>query len=133
MSNKTRPYEGIEALLAELKDRGIKTAVISNKSDAAVKALCGRFFPGILSIASGASDLFREKPDPGLVLAVIRELGAIKEETVYVGDTEVDIQTARNAGIKSVGVSWGYRTKEILMMQPPDFFILHPHQLLSIL
>ncbi|NLO46905.1 MAG: HAD family hydrolase [Clostridiales bacterium] len=133
MCNKTQPYDGIEALLKTLKRKGIKTGVISNKADEAVKALCGFYFPDTLLLACGASAEYGRKPDPGLVLSALLELGSTHQDTLYVGDTEVDIQTAKNAGIMPVGVSWGFRTKAFLTDRGADFVIDRPSELLCLL
>jgi phosphoglycolate phosphatase len=133
MYNKTRPYDGITELLTALKEKGIRTGVISNKADEAVKNLCGLFFPDMLSIVRGASPEYGRKPDPGLMLALIREIGASLEETLYVGDTEIDIETAGNAGVRFAGVAWGYRTKAFLIDRGADTVIDRPLELMSLL
>ena len=110
---RTAPYPGIMDLLKTLKARGIRLAVISNKQEPAVKALAEQHFAGLLELAVGTSPRIRCKPDPSAVLAAMAELGVEKEETLYVGDMDVDLNTARNAGIDCVGVAWGFlgRTK----------------------
>lgn len=105
---KTAPYPGIMELLHCLKNRGIQLAVISNKQEPAVKALAEQHFAGLLELAVGTSASIRCKPDPSAVLAAMAELGVEKEETLYVGDMDVDLNTARNAGIDCVCVAWGF-------------------------
>ena len=105
---RTAPYPGIMDLLKTLKARGIRLAVISNKQEPAVKALAEQHFAGLLELAVGTSASIRCKPDPSAVLAAMAELGVEKEETLYVGDMDVDLNTARNAGIDCVGVAWGF-------------------------
>ena len=113
-NNKTRAYDGIYDLLDKLKLNGYKIAVVSNKVDSAVKELCQRYFKDTFSIAIGESKNIKKKPSPDSVLSVIRELNSDKSRTVYIGDSEVDIATAANAGIDCISVSWGFRSKEML-------------------
>ena len=105
---KTAPYPGIMELLHCLKNRGIQLAVISNKQEPAVKALAARHFGDLLALAVGTSDSIPCKPNPAAVLSAMGELGVEKSETLYVGDMDVDLNTARNAGIDCVGVAWGF-------------------------
>ena len=107
---KTQPYPGISHVLAELEARGVKTAVVSNKPDATTKALAARFFPGMLAL--GQREGVEPKPSPALVIQALAELGADAAEAVYVGDSEVDVATARNAKMPMIGVSWGFRGRE---------------------
>ncbi len=113
-NNKTRAYDGIEALLARLKAANVKLAIVSNKVDSAVKALCERYFADYISIAIGEKENICRKPAPDTVFAAMELLGAKKESTVYIGDSEVDVQTAKNAGIDLIAVSWGFRDREAL-------------------
>ena len=109
---KTQPYPGISHVLAELEARGVKTAVVSNKPDATTKALAARFFPGMLAL--GQREGVEPKPSPALVTQALVELGADAAEAVYVGDSEVDVATARNAGLPLAAVSWGFRGRRAL-------------------
>ena len=111
----TGPYDGIVPLMEKLRDRGVKLAVISNKQDTAVKPLAEKYFPGLLEIAVGESAEVRRKPNPDAVLAALRHIGVEREDAIYVGDTEVDLQTARNAGMECASVAWGFRTREQLV------------------
>ena len=113
--NNTAPYTGIEQLLAKLSAAGIKTAVVSNKADFAVRALCRRFFPSLAERAIGEREGVRRKPAPDSVYAAMKLLGCSAEDTVYVGDSEVDVATAKNAGIDLIAVSWGFRAREELV------------------
>ena len=97
-----------------LKAAGVRQAVISNKQDSAVQLLAARYFPGLLDYAVGESATVRRKPNPDAVLAALAHMGLKKEAAVYVGDTEVDIQTAKNAGLPCAVVGWGFRTEEEL-------------------
>ena len=111
----TGPYDGIVPLMQKLRERGVKLAVISNKQDTAVKPLAEKYFPGRLEIAVGESAEVRRKPNPDAVLAALCHIGVEREDAIYVGDTEVDLQTARNAGMECASVDWGFRTREQLV------------------
>ncbi len=110
----TRPYEGITELIEELRDQGTATAVVSNKPDYGVQALCRRHFPGMFDIVIGQKEGIKIKPDPECLNSVMRELGSDKENTVYIGDSEVDIATGNNSGIKCILADWGFRDREVL-------------------
>lgn len=111
--NLTRPYDGITDLLQKLKESGVKMAVVSNKIDFAVKDLRDRFFPW-LDVAMGDQEGFARKPEPDMVFHAMGELGATPTETVFIGDSEVDVLTAKNAGLSCIAVLWGFREKEEL-------------------
>lgn len=108
----TAPYPGIPALLAALEQAGVAAAVVSNKPDATTKTLAARFFPGMP--AFGQREGAAPKPDPALVRLALEQLGVSAADAVYVGDSEVDVATARNAGLPLVAVSWGFRGREVL-------------------
>lgn len=127
--NKTAPYEGIMELLEDLKKQGIKLAVVSNKFDAAVKALCPVYFPGYIDIAIGESARVARKPAPDSVNAVMEALGSAKEQVIYVGDSEVDVETAHNAGIPCIGVAWGFRGRKVLEDAGADIIIEKPQEI----
>ena len=111
---KTGPYPGIPELLSALRDRGIGTAVVSNKADAAVQILCEAYFPGLYDRCVGEKPDVRRKPAPDSVNAVLAALDVSREAAVYVGDSDVDIQTAANAGLPCVSVTWGFRSRDFL-------------------
>lgn len=113
-SDKTKPYDGIPALLTTLHARGIKTAVVSNKAHVFSVSLIRRFFGETVDVVYGTGDGMPRKPDPTAVLRVLEELHAKPEETLYVGDSDVDMQTAKNAGLPSCGVLWGFRSEQVL-------------------
>lgn len=113
-ADKTKPYDGMMELLEMLKKEGCRLAVVSNKADYAVQILCEQYFPGIFNMTVGEKENVRKKPAPDSVNAVLRELQTDKENAVYVGDSEVDIETAKNAGLDAVLVSWGFRDTEFL-------------------
>lgn len=110
----TGPYKGIPELIVELKNRGMGIAVVSNKPDYAVQTLCANHFPGLIEVTAGQKSGVRMKPEPDSVYMAIEDMGAVKEEAVYVGDSEVDIKTAENAGIPCILVDWGFRDREDL-------------------
>lgn len=111
---KTAPYPGIPALLAELKRRGVKLAVYSNKGDRFCAEIVEHFFPGVFDVIRGKVDGVPVKPDPEGLKIVMDALGAEKETTLYVGDSNVDMETARNGGLVSCGVTWGFRGRQEL-------------------
>lgn len=113
LDNKTRPYPGIEQALDALLARGYRIGVVSNKFDAAVKALCAHHFPRI-QVAVGEREGVRKKPAPDSALAAAQALGVRPASALYVGDSEVDIQTARNAGMDCLSVDWGFRPEAVL-------------------
>ena len=111
----TAPYPGVLPMMRALKARGVKQAVISNKQDSAVKLLAAEHFPGLLEAAVGESAAVRRKPNPDAVLAALAHMGVEKADAVYVGDTEVDLATAKNAGLACAAVGWGFRTERQLL------------------
>ena len=112
---KTGPYEGITELLKKLRERGIRTAVISNKADEAVKELCDSVFKDCFDYYLGAVDGIKLKPDRDMVDMALDRLGIMPEEAVYVGDSQVDLQTAANADMDCISVTWGFRSREFLI------------------
>ena len=127
----TRPYEGIPQLLAALREMNIKTAIVSNKNDEAVKELNDVFFG--VDIAIGESELLNRKPAPDMVFAALDALGLTPEECAYVGDSEVDLQTAVNSRCLPVLVSWGYRSRQELEKLGDYIIINSPQELLPLL
>lgn len=109
--DKTAPYPGVRELLGELKRRGCKLAIVSNKIDFAVQALREEFFDGLVDAAVGDSEDTENKPAPDMVYKAARLLGSELSDCVYIGDTNVDLDTAKNAGIPCIAVSWGFRTR----------------------
>lgn len=131
-ADETKAYEGILPLLAALKARGVKTAVLSNKADFAVKKLAKAYFEGLLLSAVGENEEagIRKKPAPDALFAVMEELNAEKETTLYVGDSEVDIETAKNAGVACLCVTWGFRDRAFLEAQGGALFVDEPMEIL---
>ena len=114
MEHRTAPYPGILELLDRLRAQGIQTAVVSNKFDGAVKGLCLTYLGERIPVAIGESPNVARKPAPDTVFRALEELGAARERAVYVGDSDVDIQTAQNAGLPCISVSWGFRDAAFL-------------------
>lgn len=131
--DKTAPYAGIMPLLLALKERGIKAAVVSNKADFAVKLLADEYFDGLLQAAVGENESagIRKKPAPDSLLTVMEKLNADKKTTVYVGDSEVDILTAKNAGVDCLSVTWGFKDRAFLTENGAQVFIDEPSQILG--
>lgn len=129
--SKTKPYDGINELLAELKRKGIKIGVVSNKMDEAVKEACRHYFGNRIDSAVGDNPERNRKPSPDNIFEVLDQLNSNKEKTLFVGDSNIDVQTAKNAGLVCVGVSWGFRTKESLIKEGADHIIDKPHELLE--
>ena len=113
-NNKTKAYNGIYDMLDTLKNSGVKMAVVSNKVNSAVMELCDKYFPSYFEIAIGEKEGIRRKPAPDSVFAAINALGVKKEHAVYIGDSEVDVETAKNAHIDIIAVSWGFRDRNTL-------------------
>ena len=130
---KTGPYPGIAGLLDELKRRGVKIAVVSNKPDGSVKDLCEFYFPGVFPVAIGDRAEWRKKPAPDSVFEAMRALNARAETTVYVGDSEVDVSTAANAGLDCITVTWGFRDEGELRQYGAKLFAHTARELLDLL
>ena len=118
----TRPYEGICALLRRLRENGIQTALITNKNQDAMKKYTERFFPGLFDFESGFRDDVPPKPAPDSVNACLEALGVCRRDAVFIGDSEVDLQTAKNAGMDVVSVTWGFRDRALLEELGADAF-----------
>ena len=115
----TVPYEGVTALLTDLRAAGMKIAVVSNKHDTGVQALCAHYFDGLLDVAVGGGDARPLKPAPDGVLYAMERLGVTPDEVWYVGDSVQDVMTARNAGVKCVAVTWGFQDAPRLAAECP--------------
>ncbi len=113
-NERTAPYPGVEELLERLSQRGVRLAVVSNKPDAQVRSLCQAYFGRWIHHACGDREGVRRKPAPDAVWQVMKELGAQPQRTLYVGDSEVDVQTALSAGIDCCAVLWGFRDRDAL-------------------
>jgi len=128
----TCPYDGIPETLIELKARGCRLAVVSNKMMAATQELCRHFFQDTIEVAIGENEAqgIRKKPAPDTVFAALQSLGVEKDNAVYVGDSDVDIQTAANAGLPCISVLWGFRDRDFLIQHGAKTFISAPSELL---
>ena len=128
----TKPYGGIPETLAALKAKGCHLAVVSNKMMAATQELCRHFFPDTIEVAIGENEAegIRKKPAPDTVIAALRQLGVGQEGAVYVGDSDVDIETARNSGLPCISVLWGFRDRDFLLQHGAKTFISAPLELL---
>ncbi len=131
MDIKTAPYGGITELLSRLSADGYLLAVVSNKFDGAVKALCRRYFGELFGAAVGEGGKIRKKPAPDAVFEALSLLGCSADEAVYVGDSEVDIQTAANAKLPCISVTWGFRDRKYLVQKGAKVFADTPDELLS--
>lgn len=131
MSVNTKPYPHILETLAALKSRGYKLAVVSNKFDAAVKPLCQKYFKSLIDVAIGQSKDTKKKPAPDTVYMALDELESSAETSIYVGDSEVDIQTAKNSGMDCISVSWGFKTKEFLEQNGASVIIDNPLEIFN--
>lgn len=135
LHNKTRPYEGIINLMETLKQQNINMGIVSNKYQSAVSLLNKDFFKEYIDVAIGTRENMKTKPDPEAVDLAIQELGLDKKKDIiyYVGDSDVDIMTARNANLPIISVTWGFRTREELVSFNPDYLIDSPEEILSII
>ena len=125
----TQPYPGIMQLLEQLKAEGKNIAVVSNKFYAATRELCRHFFGDLVPVAIGEREDIRKKPAPDTVIEALRELGVDKEVAVYIGDSDVDIMTAKNSGMPCVSVLWGFRDKEFLLEHGATTLISQPEDM----
>ena len=125
-NDHTAPYDGIIEMLDALAAVGYVPAVVSNKIDSAVKGLCSETFPGRIAYALGDTEGIPRKPEPDMVYAALRALGVEPSDAYFIGDSEVDVVTARNAGIPCLSVLWGFREKEELIAVGGDAFFETP-------
>ncbi len=126
---KTKPYDGIIPMLESLKKQGIKIAVVTNKMQEAAVDIVRIFFDGLVEVAVGQIDGVAQKPQPDGIYLALEKLGVPKEKAVYVGDSEVDCITAKNAGVPCIGVTWGFRERAVLTENGADFIIDVPNQI----
>lgn len=131
MYNKTAPYNGILEMLSNLKSKGIKIAVVSNKFDLAVKELCKKYFEGFIDFAAGENEAqgIRKKPAPDTVISVLNEFNFASEDAVYVGDSDVDIMTAKNSKMPCISVTWGFRDEKFLLENGATILINAPSEI----
>lgn len=131
MYNKTAPYNGIIEMLSNLKSKGIKIAVVSNKFDLAVKELCKKYFEGFIDFAAGENEAqgIKKKPAPDTVISVLNEFNFASEDAVYVGDSDVDIMTAKNSKMPCISVTWGFRDEKFLLENGATILINAPSEI----
>lgn len=133
MMHRTHPYDGVCEVLAALRENGTQVAVLSNKYDPAAKALIAHYFPDLVALTLGERANVPRKPDPTSALEVLATLNADKAQTVYIGDSAVDMNTAKNAGLTAVGVTWGFRSREVLEESGADILVDAPSELIPLL
>lgn len=131
--NKTRPYNGICELIKKLKEKGVKLAVVTNKTQDAADGIMNEFFKDDFEIIIGQIDGVAQKPQPDGVWYAIEKLGASKQNSVYIGDSEVDCLTAKNSGIPIIGVTWGFRGRKVLEENNADYIVDSPEEILNII
>ncbi len=131
--NKTAPYAGIKEMLAKVKGKGYKTAVVTNKIQDAAIEIIRSFFGDKIDVIIGQIDGVAQKPEPDGVWLALEKLGVSKENAVYVGDSEVDCMTAHNAGIPCIGVTWGFRDRSVLEEHKAEFIIDSTEELFEVL
>ena len=128
-NDKTRAYDGILPLLRQLKRDGYALAIVSNKLDSAVKELAELYFEGIVPVAIGETEGVAKKPAADMVYRALGELGMPKETALYVGDSEVDVMTAKNAGLPCISVLWGFRSEAFLRNCGGELFVKTPAEI----
>lgn len=126
----THPYEGIPELLSELKRRGKHLAIVSNKFYTATQELARHFFPDTIEVAIGERETIKKKPAPDTVIEALKQLGVTAERAVYIGDSDVDIMTAKNCNLPCISVLWGFRDKNFLIEHGETTFVHHPKEIL---
>jgi len=131
--DKTRPYEGIIPLMKQLKARGFKMAIVSNKIDSAVRELNERFFSEAVNVVIGERPGLKRKPAPDMVIQAMNDLKSLPGESIYIGDSEVDLATAKNSGLPCISVLWGFRDKAYLKETGASVFAETPKELLLLL
>jgi len=132
-ADTTQPYDGIPELLQTLRRAGCKTAVVSNKADYAVQELCKQYFDGMFDFAVGEREQILKKPAPDSVNEVLQKLQIDRRQAVYIGDSDVDIQTAKNAAMDGIFVEWGFRSKEFLLEHGAVLTVSTPNEIAHII
>lgn len=132
--HEVKPYDGIVELLTALKAKGLRLAVLSNKPHTQTNKIVASFFEaGTFDLIEGLKPDVPKKPDPTAALAIAKQLGAAKEECIYIGDSDTDMMTGNNAGMLPVGVTWGFRDRDVLEVHGAKYLIDHPEELLTII
>ena len=131
---KTRVYEGLDAVIAELAGRGVRLAVLTNKNQAPAEKITRHYFgETVFDPIVGAAPERTPKPDPQTTLEILRIWSLTSDEVLFVGDSEPDMQTAKAAGLKAVGCEWGFRSPEVLTEAGADVLVTAPQQILDLL
>lgn len=132
VSYGTKPFDGIPEMLGELKTMGIATCVLSNKPDFAAREVIKRFLGSLIDVTHGGRDGVALKPSTEGIDEILAEIGVSADECLYIGDTSVDMQTGKNAGMYTVGVLWGFRKRDELEENGADVIIVHPSEIVQI-
>lgn len=131
--DKTAPYAGMPEVTKALREAGVSIAVLSNKADVMAGPVVEHYYPGIFPVVQGALPGLPTKPDPTLLRKLMDRLGATQEDTLFVGDSNVDIRTAKNGGLTGCGVLWGFRSREELEAAGADVIVSTPQELLDLI
>ncbi len=131
--DKTKPYPGINELLEKLKANHYKVAIVSNKLQGGVDELYARFFKDLVQVAVGECPEVKRKPSPDMVNKALEKLGSTADEAVYVGDSDVDLATARNSGLPCISVLWGFRDRDFLIQNGVTHLVSNPDEIVSLL
>lgn len=132
IADNTKPYDGMIDVVKTLSKRGCKVAVLSNKAHFAAQAVVKDFFGDIFDIVVGKMDEFPSKPEPDSLFYTMKTLGVTAEDCVYIGDSDVDVLTAHNAGLPCIGVTWGNRDKDVLISSGAEYIANTPSEILNI-
>lgn len=132
-SDKTHAYDGMPQALSRLKAAGVRMAVLTNKPHEAARPVVERYYPGVFDAVQGAVVGVPLKPDPTTLLALMEKLGAARDETLFVGDSSVDIRTAKNGGLTACGVLWGFRTRAELEAEGADYIVERAEELAELI
>ena len=131
-ADKSRVYDGIPEVVRTLKEQGLKLAVLSNKPDRFTKSLIEMFFPGVFDVVLGSGENTPRKPDPTGEIGIINGFGLKQEEVVHIGDSDTDIKTAHNAGVRCIGCTWGFRPRQTLEAAGAEWIVDEPAGILKI-
>ena len=131
--DKTAPYAGMPEVAKALREAGVSIAVLSNKADVMAGPVVEHYYPGIFPVVQGALPGLPTTPDPTLLHKLMDRLGATREDTLFVGDSNVDIRTAKNGGLTGCGVLWGFRSREELETAGADVIVSTPQELLDLI
>ena len=132
-ADKTKPYDGITEMLEQLKSKGVKLAVVSNKADYAVQDLCVKYFGGIFDAVAGEKVGVPKKPAPDGVNNILTQLGIERKNSVYIGDSDVDLQTAANSEMDCIAVNWGFRDENLLRENGAELIVSSPDEIVEII